>query len=242
MIRLEVFLYFINSRPMSDLPIFCTDGKQCQLEPKLDALAAEVEQLTDLVTKDTLTGLSNYRHFTNVVSQEMERSRRTGQPMTLIIIDADHFKKVNDNWGHEVGNHALKLISSCIVQSIRQLDIACRYGGEEFVVIFPSTDITTSIRVAERIRAAIESTPLIIQLDDSDEPIKHPLTVSIGVSSFPAKIENDDWHKLVERADNKLYEAKLNGRNQVCYGKIATESQQVSEDEKSALFDIFNSE
>ena len=227
---------------MSDSSIFCTDGKQCQLKSKLDALAAEVEQLTDLVTKDTLTGLSNYRHFTNIVSQEMERSRRTGQPMTLIIIDADHFKKVNDNWGHEVGNLALKLISSSIVKSIRQLDIAFRYGGEEFVVIFPNTDTATSIKAAERIRAEIESTPLIIQLDDSAAPIKHTITVSIGVSSFPAKIENDDWHKLVARADNKLYEAKLNGRNQVCYGKIASESQQVSEDEKSALFDMFNKE
>ena len=77
-------------------------------------------------------------------------------------------------------------------------------------------------------------------MDDSAAPIKHTITVSIGVSSFPAKIENDDWHKLVERADNKLYEAKLEGRNRVCYGKIGTESQQVSEDEKSALFDIFN--
>jgi diguanylate cyclase (GGDEF)-like protein len=227
---------------MSYSSVFCTDGKQCQLKSKLDALAAEVEQLTHLVTKDTLTGLSNYRHFTNVVSQEIERSRRTRQPMTLIIIDVDHFKKVNDNWGHEVGNNALKLISCCILQSIRQLDVACRYGGEEFIVIFPCTDTTTSLKVAERIRAAIESTPLIIQFDNLAEPIKHTLTVSIGVGSFPVKIENDDWHKLVERADNKLYEAKLNGRNRVCYGKTFTESQQVSEDEKSALFEIFNRE
>jgi diguanylate cyclase (GGDEF)-like protein len=225
---------------MSDSPIFCNNGKQCQLEPKLHALAAEVEQLTDLVSKDTLTGLSNYRHFTNIVKQEMERSRRTGQPTSLIIIDVDHFKKVNDNWGHEVGNVALKLISSCIVKSIRQLDIACRYGGEEFVVIFPSTDTATSIRVAERIRAAIENTPLIINLDDGPEPIQHTLTVSIGVSIYPGKLDNDDWHKLVERADNKLYEAKLNGRNQVCFGKTDAKLQQVSENERAALFDIFN--
>ncbi len=82
---------------MSDSPTFCTDGKQCPLEPKLDALTAEVSQLSDLVSTDTLTGLSNYRHFTNIISQEMERSKRTGQPTTLIMIDADHFKKVNDN-------------------------------------------------------------------------------------------------------------------------------------------------
>ena len=172
----------------------------------------------------------------------MERSKRTGQPTTLIMIDADHFKKVNDNWGHEVGNQALKLIANCIVQNIRQLDTACRYGGEEFVVIFPSTDTATSFQVAERIRAAIENTPLTIELDDEVTPITHKLTVSIGVSSYPGKLDNDDWHKLVERADNKLYEAKQNGRNQVCSEPIESGQQRVSEDEKSALFDMFNND
>lgn len=227
---------------MSDSPIFCTDGKQCQLEPRLDALTAEVKQLSNLVSTDTLTGLSNYRHFTNIISQEMERSKRTGQPTTLIMIDADHFKKVNDNWGHEVGNQALMLIANCIVKNIRQLDTACRYGGEEFAVILPSTDTATSLQVAERIRAAIENTPLTIELDDEATPIIHILTVSIGLSSYPGKLDNDDWHKLVERADNKLYEAKQNGRNQVCSEPIESALQQVNEDEKSALFDMFNKE
>jgi diguanylate cyclase (GGDEF)-like protein len=227
---------------MSDSPTFCNDGKPCQLEPKLDALAAEVKQLSELVSTDTLTGLSNYRHFTNIISQEMERSKRTGQPTTLIIIDADHFKKVNDSWGHEVGNQALKLIAGRIVQNIRQLDTAFRYGGEEFVVIFPSTDTATSVHVAERIRTAIEDTPLMIELDDQSTPIKHTLTVSIGVGTYLGKRDNDDWHKLVERADTKLYAAKQNGRNQVCYAKPESELQQVNADEKSALFDIFNKE
>ena len=225
---------------MSDSPIFCTDGKQCRLEAKLSTLTAEIEQLTNLVITDTLTGLSNYRHFTDIVSQEIERSSRTGQPTSLIIIDVDHFKKVNDSWGHEVGNSALKLIASSIVKSIRQLDVACRYGGEEFVVVFPSTNTLTSIHVAERIRTAIESTPLAIHLDATAETIEYFLTVSIGVSSSRGKFDSDDWHKLVERADNKLYEAKLNGRNQVCYSNIETEQQRMSEDEKSALFDLFN--
>jgi diguanylate cyclase (GGDEF)-like protein len=223
---------------MSDSPTFCTDGKPCPLEPKLDALKARVSQLSDLVSTDTLTGLSNYRHFTNVINQEVERSKRTGQPTTLIMIDADHFKKVNDNWGHEVGNQALKLIANCILENIRQLDTACRYGGEEFVVILPSTDTATSLRVAERIRTAIENKPLTIEVEVT--PITHTLTVSIGVSSYLGKLDNDDWHKLVERADNKLYEAKQNGRNQVCSSQIESDYQQVSEDEKSALFDMFN--
>lgn len=225
---------------MSDSLIFCTNGKPCQLEPTLDALKAEVKQLSDLVSTDTLTGLSNYRHFTTILSQEMERSKRTGQPTTLIMIDADHFKKVNDNWGHEIGNQALKLIANCILVNVRQLDTACRYGGEEFAVILPSTDTATSLQVAERIRAAIENTPLAVKTEDQTTPTMHTLTVSIGVSSHPGKYDNDNWHKLVERADNKLYEAKKNGRNQVCSSPIDNEDQQVSEDEKSALFDMFN--
>lgn len=225
---------------MSDSPTFCTDGKPCPLEPELDALTARVRQLSDLVSTDTLTGLSNYRHFTNIINQEVERSKRTGQPTTLIMIDADHFKKVNDNWGHEVGNQALKLIANCILENIRQLDTACRYGGEEFVVILPSTDTATSLRVAERIRTAIENKPLTIEVEDEVTPITHTLTVSIGLSSYLGKLDNDDWHKLVERADHKLYEAKQNGRNQVCSSQIESDYQQVSEDEKSALFDMFN--
>ncbi len=226
---------------MSDSPTFCTDGTQCQLEPKLDALTEEVKKLSDLVSTDTLTGLANYRHFTNAIGQEMERSKRTGQPTTLIMIDADHFKQVNDNWGHEVGNQALKLIADAIVGNIRQLDTACRYGGEEFAVILPSTDTATSLQVAERIRAAIEKAPLTVNLADGSATT-HPLTVSLGISSYPGKLDNDNWHQLVERADNQLYEAKKNGRNQVCHTEIESDNQQVSEDEKSALFNMFNND
>lgn len=224
---------------MSDSSTFCTDGTQCRLEPKLNALTDEVKKLSDLVSTDTLTGLSNYRHFTIAIAQEMERSKRTGQPTTLIMIDADHFKQVNDNWGHEVGNQALKLIADAIVSNIRQLDTACRYGGEEFAVILPSTNTATSLQVAERIRVAIENAPLTINVDNGST-ITHSLTASLGISSYPGRLDNDNWHKLVERADSKLYEAKKNGRNQVCYTEIESEAQQVSEDEKSALFNMFD--
>jgi diguanylate cyclase (GGDEF)-like protein len=227
---------------MPDSIIFCTAGKRCQLQPEIDILEAKIDELNNLVSTDTLTGLSNYRHFTHMISREVERSGRTGQPTTLIIIDADHFKKVNDTWGHEVGNQAIKLIATSIVKSIRQLDIACRYGGEEFVVIFPSTDINTSVKAAERIRAAIENSPLIIQLGDTKKPVQHTLTVSIGVSSYLGRLNNDSWHKLVERADNKLYEAKHNGRNQVCFSDTEADQHQVSEEEKLALSNIFNNE
>jgi diguanylate cyclase (GGDEF)-like protein len=218
---------------MPDIPITCRSGEPCQLKPELDALKQEVEQLSTLVSTDTLTGLYNYRHFSAAIGQEMERSQRTGQPTTLIMLDADYFKKVNDQWGHETGNQALKLIANCIRNNIRKLDIACRYGGEEFAVILPSTDLLTAIQVAERIRVSVEQSPLAIE-GEAD----HSLTLSLGLSSHIGK-PGDNWHKLVERADSELYRAKQQGRNQSCYSATETTTQQVSDDEKAALFDMF---
>ena len=219
---------------MSEKSTSCRNGDPCQLVPELKVLKEEVRQLEELVSTDTLTGLYNYRHFTNTITQEIERSKRTGQPTTLIMLDADHFKKVNDDWGHETGNQALKLIANCLKRNIRKLDIACRYGGEEYAIILPSSDIGTSAQVAERIREAVESA--IVTSSDGEQIIK--LTISLGLSTYLGN-QDDDWHKLVERADNELYRAKQQGRNQVCYTTEEVEEQQVSEDEKSALFDMF---
>lgn len=216
----------------------CTNGEPCRLNQDFITLKQEVEKLSELISTDTLTGLHNYRYFTEVISQELERSQRTGQATTLIMLDADHFKNVNDQWGHETGNKALQLIAHCIKDNIRKLDIPCRYGGEEFAVILPSTDIATSITVAERIRQAVEASTIKTE----NHNIK--LTVSLGVSSYignrTAENNNsDNWHKLVERADKELYRAKEQGRNQTCHSPHEKTEQQVNEDEKSALFDIF---
>lgn len=221
---------------MPDKPIICTNIDHCPLKPELEELKKEVDQLSELVSTDTLTGLYNYRYFTTIIAQEMERSKRTGQPTTLIMVDADHFKSVNDQWGHEAGNQALQLIARCIKHNIRQLDIACRYGGEEFAVILPSTDIGTSAQVAERIREAVESAQLLI--DDNPNPVT--LTASLGLSFYSGNRADDDWHKLIEKADSELYRAKQQGRNQMCYSTEAESKQQINADEKSALFDMFN--
>jgi len=216
----------------------CTNGEPCRLNKDFVNLKQEVEKLSELISTDTLTGLHNYRYFTEVITQEIERSQRTGQATTLIMLDADHFKKVNDQWGHETGNKALQLIAHCIKDNIRKLDIPCRYGGEEFAVILPSTDIATSISVAERIRHAVEAASIKVE----DQDIK--LTISIGLSSYirdstTKNNSHDSWHKLVERADKELYRAKEQGRNQTCHLPNEKTEQQVSEDEKSALFDMF---
>ncbi|MEO0444024.1 MAG: GGDEF domain-containing protein [Pseudomonadota bacterium] len=212
----------------------CSTGEPCQLSDEIASLKREIEQLAELVSTDTLTGLNNYRYFAQVIVQEMERSQRTGQATILMMVDADHFKNVNDQWGHETGNQALKLIADCIKNNIRKLDIPCRYGGEEFAIILPSTDITTGIHVAERIRQAVENAVFTV-----GNKQQHPLTISIGLIAYLGD-QYKDWNILVEKADHELYRAKQEGRNQVCYAlPDENKDQQVSEDEKSALFDIF---
>lgn len=216
----------------------CPSDDTSELTAELERLREEVKRLSELVSTDPLTNLFNYRHFSHTLDQEIERSQRTLQPTTLIMLDVDHFKKVNDQWGHEVGNDALQLISRCIVDNIRKLDIACRYGGEEFAIILPSSDVAASVHVAERIRAAIEHTHLDIpQANGSVEQLK--LTASAGLSVYSGN-QILTGQQLVKAADEKLYQAKKQGRNRICFTPPETVDQQVTSEEKSALFTLFD--
>ncbi|MFT7388666.1 MAG: diguanylate cyclase (GGDEF)-like protein [Candidatus Endobugula sp.] len=224
---------------IDSLPTTCLDGKPCKRSREVDELHEVVERLSQLVHSDPLTQLFNYRHFSQILAQELERSQRTLQATSLIMLDVDHFKKVNDQWGHEQGNRALKLIAKGIVNNIRKLDIACRYGGEEFAIILPSSDIVTSARVAERVRASIENTPLKITLD-TGEQINVALTASAGLSTYHGN-KDPNTSKVVEAADEQLYLAKQQGRNRICFAQPDTENyQQVSHQEKQALATLFN--
>jgi len=223
--------------------ISCTGGNNCYRIEEITSLQKEIEHLSTMVSTDSLTNLFNYRHFSRELSQEIERSQRTQQPTTLIMVDIDHFKRVNDEWGHEVGNQALKLVAQCIMNNIRKLDIACRYGGEEFALILPSTHIITGINVAERIRNAIASTSLSINhthinTPETTESHTLSLTVSLGLSTYTSHQEQS-INTLIESADKQLYRAKSEGRNRTCHPTPDTQTQQVSNDEKSALFNIF---
>ena len=225
---------------MSDSPTTtCPDGRACQFNQQIDELTQEVSRLSQLVSVDPLTQLFNYRHFSQTLAQEIERSQRTLQATSLIMIDIDHFKKVNDQWGHEKGNQALKLIAKCIIENIRKLDIACRYGGEEFAIILPSSDIVTSARVAERIRKSIEATPLIVTLENNTTQTI-PLTASAGLSSYSGNNDPATCN-IIEAADAQLYLAKEQGRNRVCFTTPEDKQlQQVSAEEKVALATLFD--
>ncbi len=165
-----------------------------------------------MVITDELTQLYNRRHFYTCLGQEIDRVERYGHPISLLMLDIDHFKRVNDNFGHQSGDDILAGVAQIVRDVTRKSDIVARYGGEEFSVILPETDVEAAIECAEKIRQAIED--YIFQIQNRQVL---QVTVSIGVSSIQqiGKIQEDDVKKIIEMADQALYKAKESGRNQV---------------------------
>jgi diguanylate cyclase (GGDEF)-like protein len=164
------------------------------------------EEIERLAITDGLTSLFNHRHFQERLAQEFSRLERFTDPISLLIIDIDHFKKINDTYGHPVGDLVLKGIAGKIRSTIRNIDIPARYGGEEFAVILLGTDAKGAVNMAERLRKAILGTQF------SSEKGTFNVTVSIGISTYTREIRSKEH--LVETADKALYQAKKNGRNQ----------------------------
>ena len=203
----------------------------CPFPDGLAQLQQELDCLAQQVRTDPLTGVANYRFFAEALEQEIERSQRNGRPTSLLMIDIDHFKKVNDTHGHEIGNQALIHVAGLISRQVRKIDIVCRYGGEEFAVILPETDLHAGIPVAERIRLSLSDTPL--NLDELDLT----LTASLGLSTYhPYSLNSAE--ELITQADHYLYEAKQRGRNQLCHAD-APSSESISSEEKQTLFNLF---
>ncbi len=205
---------------------------QCPVGETQCPIVEEVVQLRQQVITDPLTGLFNVRYFRTALAQELERTERTLLPTALIMLDLDHFKQVNDTWGHEVGNLVLQQTARLIRDSTRKLDIHCRYGGEEFAIILPSTERPLAIQVARRLCENIASTPL--QCDG--QPLN--ITASLGLALCDA---SHPWpaDRLLNEADKLLYQAKHNGRNQVCYPPLAENLSAVTSAEKDLLHDLF---
>ncbi len=168
------------------------------------SVLAELEEAS---RTDGLTQLYNRRHWQDRLDEEFSRSRRYQHPMTLILFDLDHFKSINDNYGHLAGDAILVRVSEIVRKALRDSDIAGRYGGEEFAIILPSTDMSGSLVVAERLRKNIEESKVTF---DGQEI---PFTSSFGVAEFNDQLTDSD--KLIASADDALYQAKENGRNQV---------------------------
>ena len=163
------------------------------------------QQLTVLATHDDLTGVHNRRHFMDVVQREWDRARRYGTPAALLLIDADHFKRVNDSHGHLCGDELLRCIAHTVEEQLRQADVLARFGGEELIVFLPHTDPLGALDVAERIRERVQSLRVAWQATTVGT------TVSVGVAPLRAELPSLDW--MIHEADTALYAAKSDGRN-----------------------------
>ncbi len=165
-------------------------------------------RLEQLATTDELTGVSNRRHFMARLEDEATRSQRYGRPLSVLLLDADHFKAVNDTWGHEAGDMVLRHITDVMGLSLRENDLIGRLGGEEFGVLLPETALDRALRTAERIRTAVEDAPVAVR----DAWVG--CTVSVGAAEYRGA--NDSLDDLIRRADQMLMRAKEGGRNRVC--------------------------
>ena len=164
------------------------------------------EEMRVLATHDQLTGVFNRRHVEDLVRKELERAQRHMRSLTVAMMDADHFKVINDSHGHQVGDEVLRAIASRCQQTLRANDVFGRYGGEEFVVVFPETDLEAAGSVAERLRAAVADGPITVG------EVSLNVTVSMGLAEF---VRGQDMRMLFKRADAALYAAKQGGRNLV---------------------------
>jgi diguanylate cyclase len=173
-------------------------------EKQLVVQAAEIKAHESEARTDSLTGLSNRRAFDDELKRRLNEWQRKNTPCTLVLLDIDFFKKFNDTHGHQVGDEVLKQVAKVLGAQSREMDIPCRYGGEEFGVILPATDAKIACIVAERIRAAVEAS---ITVCDGK---KLKVTCSLGLSDF---VPDDDVARLIRRADDSLYVSKKAGRN-----------------------------
>jgi diguanylate cyclase (GGDEF)-like protein len=175
----------------------------------------KLEELTNLTVRDDLTGLFNSRQFNNHITQEIDRSNRYFRPLSLILLDIDNFKSLNDTYGHLFGDKILSGIGKIIKSAIRIQDTAYRYAGDEFTIILPETELEKAIAVAERVRQAIENET---QLLSHPKPLT--VTVSIGVVEYLA---DEEIKSFVHRADSAMYESKRKGRNNISFAPALTQ-------------------
>lgn len=205
-------------KPYNELELNARIYASLRTKALQDELRMKNKQLEDLLSKveymaitDALTNLYNRRRLYDVLSKEFERSRRYATPMSLIMLDIDHFKRINDNYGHQTGDQVLKDVAGLIKKGVREVDTAARYGGEEFMIVMPNTEPANARVSAERIRESIA----VFQFPN----VREKITISIGIAGVPDEILVSE-DRLARCADYALYRAKLNGRNrtEVCTG------------------------
>lgn len=168
-------------------------------------------RISEMAKTDFLTGILNRRAFMERIEEEVNRSIRNSKNFSIIMSDIDHFKTINDTYGHQAGDQILQIFSKKLSETIRPYDFIGRYGGEEFIVCLSDTDMDDAVQKAEKMRVEVEK----IEFVPEDNPLTVRITASFGVSSF---MDSDEKNvdSIIKRADNALYRAKSEGRNRVC--------------------------
>lgn len=176
---------------------------------EVDSLRRNIENIQQEAMLDPLTGVRNRKTFDLEIDRLLRGATESGEPLALIMADVDHFKKFNDKWGHQTGDHVLRLVADVMTANIKGQDVLARYGGEEFAIILPGTSLSNAVMLANRIRTAVESRRLKKRRTDEDLGL---ITLSMGAAILKW---DDTIESLIERADTCLYAAKKAGRNQV---------------------------
>jgi len=183
-------------------------AEKAELEEQSRKAALRAKRLHRVATTDPLTGLHNRRHLESVLKREISFAQREGHAVGVILLDLDRFKQLNDSFGHAAGDSALRAVGGFLRSRLRVYDVACRYGGDEIIVIVPGADLAASLALAEQLRSGIEQ----LAIASGGAPLP-PITASLGVASFPS--DGDEATAVLHAADAGLYRAKAAGRNRV---------------------------
>jgi two-component system cell cycle response regulator len=205
---LEIGVNDYLSRPIDRNELLARARTQIRKKRYTERLRDNVQMSIEMAITDALTGLYNRRYMESHIGTLVEQANARSKPLTVLVLDIDYFKSINDTHGHDAGDDVLREFAIRVRKSIRGIDLACRYGGEEFVVVMPETDLSVATLVAERLRRRIASEPFPIQKGARAVEV----TISIGISALG---RGDDAAAVIKRADQALYRAKRDGRNRV---------------------------
>jgi two-component system, cell cycle response regulator len=206
---LEIGVNDVLPRPIDPQELSARARTQIKRKRYTDFLRNNLDQSLELAVTDQLTGLHNRRYMNGQLAALVARAIKGGEPTAALLIDIDHFKKINDNFGHDVGDEVLQEFAVRLASNVRAIDLPCRHGGEEFVVIMPDTTLAAAERIAERIRLHVSGSPFRVAGG------KEILTVTISIGVAATLGEGDTPEALIKRADFGVYEAKAAGRNKV---------------------------
>ena len=211
------------AKPFADAEIQARAAAMLRIKNLQDQLRSAKSQLEKLSVTDGLTGLFNHRHFEERLHIEFRRAQRYSDPVALIMLDLDHFKDINDRYGHPFGDRVLRGTGELITTSIRDPDICARYGGEEFAIILPKAHLQGSVAVAERVQREMGQKAYVFEGGEvgRSKSVEVRVTASIGIALYPSKDVNSP-EVLVKFADQALYRAKRDGRNRVCLHHVQT--------------------